>query len=114
MALEVVFVLVDFTPPATIVGFPSIGAAGICIGFFGTVESLTVPTGNPAGGGAGAGVAAGDVAGVTAGDDVGFAGEGVQIVRVRQRFSRLPDTDWAIRGRYIGVPIRNRGRRDAY
>jgi len=71
-ALEVVFVVGDFTPPGTIVGFPSIGAAGICIGFFGTVESLTVPTGNPAGGGAGAGAAAGDIAGVIPGEDVGF------------------------------------------
>ena len=73
LVLEVVVVVVAFTPPAIIVGFPSIGAAGICIGFFGTVESLTVPTGNPADGGAGAGVTArGDVAGVTAGGDVGL------------------------------------------
>ena len=73
MAPEGVVVVVAFTPLAIIVGFPSIGAAGICIGFFGTVESLAVPTGNPADGGAGAGAtAAGAVVGVTAGVDVGF------------------------------------------
>ena len=72
MAPELVVVVVALTPPATIVGLPSIGAAGICIGFFGTVESLTVPAGTAAGGGAGAGAAAGDVAGVTAGEEVGF------------------------------------------
>ena len=72
MAPEVAVVVVAFTPPAIIVGFPSIGAAGICICFFGTVESLTVATGNPADGGAGAGATAvGAVVGVTAGVDVG-------------------------------------------
>ena len=65
-------VVVALTPPATIVGLPSIGAAGICIGFFGTVESLTVGAGAAAGGGAGAGAAAGDAAGVTAGVEIGF------------------------------------------
>ena len=72
MAPELGVAVVALTPPATIVGFPSIGAAGICIGFFGTVESLAVPTGNPAGGGAGAAAAAGDIAGVTAAEDVGL------------------------------------------
>ena len=71
MAPELGVAVVALTPPATIVGLPSIGAAGICIGFFGTVESLTVGAGAAAGGGA-AGAAAGDAAGVTAGVEIGF------------------------------------------